>query len=133
MIFLETSSSCAGFPPTLRPFALIHRLCQSNGLAASESVASRAKNYGIQLLGLREAPCRRIGWGSSSGEAAQADLLIGSPGFMTVPELRNFVNGDYVDSRSDARLDLIDPATEAVYATSPVSTADDVDGAYSAT
>ena len=49
---------------------------------------------------------------------------------MSVRELRNFVNGEYVDSRSEARLDLIDPATEAVYATSPVSNAADVDDAY---
>ena len=51
---------------------------------------------------------------------------------MSVRELRNFVNGEYVDSRSEARLDLIDPATEAVYATSPVSNAADVDDAYTA-
>ncbi len=51
---------------------------------------------------------------------------------MSVRELRNFVNGEYVDSRSEARLDLIDPATEAVYATSPVSGAADVDDAYTA-
>jgi len=51
---------------------------------------------------------------------------------MSVPELRNFINGEYVDSRSEARLDLIDPATEAVYATSPVSGPADVDDAFSA-
>ena len=51
---------------------------------------------------------------------------------MSVFELRNFVNGEYVDSKSEARLDLIDPATEGVYATSPVSSAVDVDEAYTA-
>ena len=51
---------------------------------------------------------------------------------MSARELRNFVNGEYVESRSNARLDLIDPATENIYATSPVSNADDVDGAYTA-
>ena len=51
---------------------------------------------------------------------------------MSVRALRNFVNGEYVDSRSEARLDLIDPATEGVYATSPISTAADVDLAYTA-
>ena len=51
---------------------------------------------------------------------------------MSVPELRNFVNGEYVESRSEARLDLVDPATEAVYATSAVSGPADVDDAYSA-
>ncbi len=50
---------------------------------------------------------------------------------MSARELRNFVNGEYVESRSAARLDLIDPATENVYATSPISSADDVDEAYS--
>ncbi|MFJ8893091.1 gamma-aminobutyraldehyde dehydrogenase [Leifsonia sp. NPDC102414] len=51
---------------------------------------------------------------------------------MTTRELRNFVNGSFTDSRSDERLPLIDPATEEVYATSPVSTADDVADAYRA-
>ncbi|GAB3581505.1 gamma-aminobutyraldehyde dehydrogenase [Leifsonia lichenia] len=51
---------------------------------------------------------------------------------MTTRELRNFVNGSFTDARSDERLPLIDPATEEVYATSPVSTADDVADAYRA-
>ncbi len=51
---------------------------------------------------------------------------------MSDRELRNFVNGRYVESRSTERLDLIDPATESVYGTSPVSTPEDVDEAYSA-
>lgn len=51
---------------------------------------------------------------------------------MSELKLRNFVNGEFVESTSDARLDLIDPATEAVYGTSPVSTAADVDSAYGA-
>ncbi|HZK59226.1 MAG TPA: aldehyde dehydrogenase family protein, partial [Cryobacterium sp.] len=51
---------------------------------------------------------------------------------MSARELRNFVNGEYVESRSAARLDLVDPATEKVYATSPVSDAGDVDDAYAA-
>jgi betaine-aldehyde dehydrogenase len=51
---------------------------------------------------------------------------------MSARELRNFINGQYVDSASKDRLDLIDPATEAVYATSPISTAGDVDAAYGA-
>ncbi|AMB57979.1 gamma-aminobutyraldehyde dehydrogenase [Microterricola viridarii] len=46
--------------------------------------------------------------------------------------LRNFVNGDYSESRSDTRLELVDPATEQVYGTSPISTADDVAAAYDA-
>ena len=51
---------------------------------------------------------------------------------MSARNLRNFVNGEYVESRSNARLDLIDPATENIYATSPVSNAQDVNAAYTA-
>ncbi len=45
-------------------------------------------------------------------------------------ELRNFINGEYVDSRSKETLDIINPATGVAYATSPVSNAADVDEAY---
>ncbi len=51
---------------------------------------------------------------------------------MSTRELRNFVNGEYVESRATARIDIVDPATEQVYATSPVSTSDDVADAYGA-
>lgn len=51
---------------------------------------------------------------------------------MSPRELRNFVNGRFVDAQSDARLDLIDPATELSYGSSPISTADDVASAYAA-
>jgi betaine-aldehyde dehydrogenase len=51
---------------------------------------------------------------------------------MTTPTLKNFVNGSYVDSKGKDALDLIDPATEKVYAHSPISTQADVDGAYKA-
>ncbi|OJX81652.1 gamma-aminobutyraldehyde dehydrogenase [Leifsonia sp. 71-9] len=47
-------------------------------------------------------------------------------------ELKNFVNGTHVEARGEASLPLIDPATEEVYATSPVSTAEDVGDAYRA-
>ncbi|ERK70795.1 gamma-aminobutyraldehyde dehydrogenase [Leifsonia aquatica] len=47
-------------------------------------------------------------------------------------ELKNFVNGTHVEARGEASLPLIDPATEEVYATSPVSTAEDVADAYRA-
>ncbi|PJJ72712.1 betaine-aldehyde dehydrogenase [Diaminobutyricimonas aerilata] len=47
-------------------------------------------------------------------------------------ELRNFIDGRYVDSSAESSIDLVDPATEEVYATSPVSTAADVDTAYRA-
>ncbi|WP_348787820.1 gamma-aminobutyraldehyde dehydrogenase [Leifsonia sp. NPDC080035] len=47
-------------------------------------------------------------------------------------ELKNFVNGRRSDARGDASIDLVDPATEEVYAQSPVSTAEDVAEAYGA-
>ncbi len=46
--------------------------------------------------------------------------------------LRNFIGGAYVDARGDETLDLVDPATEEVYASAPVSTGDDIDAAYEA-
>ena len=36
---------------------------------------------------------------------------------MSTQELRNFVNGDYAESRATERIDLVDPATEEVYGT----------------
>jgi len=46
--------------------------------------------------------------------------------------IRNFINGQYVDANAESAFDVIDPATEAVYASSPVSGAEDVDAAYAA-
>jgi betaine-aldehyde dehydrogenase len=51
---------------------------------------------------------------------------------MSARELRNFINGEYVAARSDAVFDVIDPATEQTYASSPVSSAADVDAAFGA-
>jgi betaine-aldehyde dehydrogenase len=51
---------------------------------------------------------------------------------MTTREVSNFVDGARTQSRSSERIELIDPATEEVYATSPVSTAEDVAEAYKA-
>jgi len=51
---------------------------------------------------------------------------------MAIRELQNFVNGDYVPSAATEQLDIINPATEEVYARSPISDAADVAGAYSA-
>ncbi|WP_150308453.1 aminobutyraldehyde dehydrogenase [Planctomonas psychrotolerans] len=51
---------------------------------------------------------------------------------MSVRELRNFVNGAAADSTGDDRIELIDPATEGVYATSIRSTTADVDAAFAA-
>jgi len=46
--------------------------------------------------------------------------------------LRNFINGEYVESTSESVIDLIDPATEQSYGSSPVSSTADVDSAYRA-
>jgi betaine-aldehyde dehydrogenase len=51
---------------------------------------------------------------------------------MTTREVSNFVDGALKQSRSSERIELIDPATEEVYATSPVSTTEDVAEAYAA-
>ncbi|KRC50518.1 phenylacetaldehyde dehydrogenase [Leifsonia sp. Root227] len=51
---------------------------------------------------------------------------------MSIRELKNFVGGDYVESRATERLDIVDPATEEVIATTPVSTEEDVADAYRA-
>jgi betaine-aldehyde dehydrogenase len=51
---------------------------------------------------------------------------------MSNSELKNFINGAYVEATGDTRLDIIDPSTAEVYATSPVSTAADVAVAYAA-
>ena len=51
---------------------------------------------------------------------------------MSSREIRNFINGEYVDARAESSFDVIDPATELSYASSPVSTAADVDSAFAA-
>jgi betaine-aldehyde dehydrogenase len=51
---------------------------------------------------------------------------------METQELRNFVNGDYAESRATERIQLIDPATEDVYGSTPVSTEADVAEAFAA-
>ncbi len=50
---------------------------------------------------------------------------------MSAP-IRNFINGEYVDARTDDGFDVIDPATEEAYASSPVSGQADVDAAFAA-
>ncbi len=47
-------------------------------------------------------------------------------------QLRNFVNGEYVEARTDATSDIVSPVTGQVVAKAPVSTAADVDAAYAA-
>ena len=51
---------------------------------------------------------------------------------METPTLKNFVNGQYVDHKGSDSMPLVDPATEEVYAHSPISTEADVDAAYTA-
>ncbi|MEO3935679.1 gamma-aminobutyraldehyde dehydrogenase [Dermatophilaceae bacterium Soc4.6] len=46
--------------------------------------------------------------------------------------LRSFVGGDYVDSLTEVRSDVVDPSTGKVVATAPVDGASDVDRAYAA-
>jgi len=47
-------------------------------------------------------------------------------------QLRNFVDGEYGEPISDARSDVVNPATGQVVASAPVSSAADVDAAYAA-
>jgi betaine-aldehyde dehydrogenase len=51
---------------------------------------------------------------------------------MSIRELRNFVGGEYVDSNAERRLDIVNPATEEIFATTPISTERDVSNAYAA-
>ncbi len=51
---------------------------------------------------------------------------------MSVPTLRNVIDGRSVDSSADEGLDLVDPATEEVYARAPISTPEEIDAAYCA-
>ncbi len=51
---------------------------------------------------------------------------------MSASELRNFINGQYVAAAADSGFDVVDPATEQTYATSPVSGQKDVDAAFAA-
>lgn len=51
---------------------------------------------------------------------------------MSVRELKNFVNGEYVASKSGETIDIINPANGEVYATSPISNEADIDAAYKA-
>jgi betaine-aldehyde dehydrogenase len=51
---------------------------------------------------------------------------------MSAIELRNFINGEYVAAKTESTFDVIDPATETMYAVSPVSGKEDVDAAFAA-
>src|ERR1700712_5300731 len=47
-------------------------------------------------------------------------------------DVKNFINGELVDAADGRRLDLIDPTSGEVFGSSPISSAEDVDGAYRA-
>jgi len=49
-----------------------------------------------------------------------------------VDDLRNFINGRWTDMSYDAKAELIDPSTGEVFATAPISRADEVDAAFGA-
>ncbi|MBX9471151.1 gamma-aminobutyraldehyde dehydrogenase [Microcella sp.] len=51
---------------------------------------------------------------------------------MTVRTLHNVIGGEAVPSAAETHLELIDPATEQVYAHAPVSTPAEIDAAYAA-
>ena len=51
---------------------------------------------------------------------------------MSIRTLKNFVNGEYVESRADSALEIINPATGQVYATAPNSNEGDVQAAFKA-
>ena len=47
-------------------------------------------------------------------------------------ELRNYINGESREPATGARTELVDPSTGEVFATAPLSGADDIDAAYQA-
>ena len=49
-----------------------------------------------------------------------------------IKAVRNFINGELVDAVDGRRADLVNPATGEVFASAPVSSAEDVDRAYAA-
>ncbi|HEV7950561.1 MAG TPA: gamma-aminobutyraldehyde dehydrogenase [Glaciihabitans sp.] len=51
---------------------------------------------------------------------------------MSAVEIHNFINGEYVEARANSSFDVIDPSTEETYASSPVSSAADVQVAFEA-
>ena len=53
-------------------------------------------------------------------------------GPMDTYELKNFVNGRETEPSGDERLELVDPSTERVYGTTPISSAGEIEAAYSA-
>ena len=51
---------------------------------------------------------------------------------MSAAPIKNFINGEYVAATAEESFELVDPATEATYGRSPVSSKKDVDTAFRA-
>ena len=49
-----------------------------------------------------------------------------------VRQLKNFIDGKYVEAQTDATQDIIDPTTAQVVAKAPISTEADVDAVLAA-
>jgi len=79
------------------------------------------------------APVRRCGRARRADGFTSEDRYPMSSGtLLSTGTLRNFVGGEYVEAQGDDALDLVDPATEEVYGSAPISTAADLDRAYRA-
>ena len=59
-------------------------------------------------------------------------MTTATPARTTLRRLRNFVDGDYVEPRSERTSEVVDPSTGAAVATAPVSSEEDVDRACAA-
>ena len=44
----------------------------------------------------------------------------------------NFINGDWVKSRSDKKIEIVDPSTEEIWGAVPASNVEDIDAAVQA-
>lgn len=51
---------------------------------------------------------------------------------MSIPQLKHFINGEYVNAQATEYFDLVSPVTEQVYAQSPNASSEEVDAAYAA-
>jgi len=61
-----------------------------------------------------------------------APVVLTTVGAMSEQAIRNFINGEYVEATADSSFELLDPATEKSYGSSPVSSKKDVDTAFNA-
>jgi betaine-aldehyde dehydrogenase len=59
-------------------------------------------------------------------------VRVPKPADRPIDRLRNFVNGEYVDTVNTRTSDLVDPSTGVMFATAPLSEAADVDAAFQA-